>query len=49
MMTITRYHTKSKSAKLEGLTGIRIAATEYVIRPGQAPQFIRVIPALKNR
>jgi len=49
MTQITRFHTKHKSDVLEQLTGIRVVATEYIKRPGEAPLFVRVIPAPKNR
>jgi len=49
MLQLTRFHTKHKSDQLERLTGIRVVATEYVKRPGEAPLFVRVITAVKNR
>ena len=41
-MTITRIFTKSKAARLEKQTNIRITSVTYEIRPGQKPRFIKV-------
>ena len=41
-MTITRIFTKSKAAKLEKITGVRITSVTSELRPGQKPRFVKV-------
>lgn len=49
MIEIKRFHTRTKTDKLEALTGIRTVASIYVVRPGQKPLFVRADVSTLNR